>query len=411
MHPIYHLSLPVQGGGAPTHWSYSALTGVEACPRRWWLEYGQYADFKRYPQPSFAATVTGRVVHGVLDEVSKALQAAGNPLVGTRPFAAVREGFPLRESVKALRRIELADLEDNPRADAEAVGRDVHVQDCMEAFKRLRLQTFVVEESSPQDERPFRSTLGEGSSPSDRQATALDRRVYAEHDVKIEDPPFRGTVDLVLTGSDGDVLVDFKTGEPKPEHELQTRLYALLWWRETGRSVRERRVVYKDYPVTNFKGLDAAQLDSEANALRRRLQSVSAALNMPLPIARPDVEICKFCPVRQLCDEYWRSPQTRALRLSDEILATIWNGESEKPVWGDFDLILQFCTGSPERIHSIWTNSDGQQVPLVCPIPSAFHPGQWQDFSIVRIVSCGIRRDAGTLRVFSGSRTEFFWSI
>ena len=408
MHPIYRLALPVRGGGTPTHWSYSALTGVEACPRRWWLEYGQYAEFNRYPQPPFAATVTGRVVHGALDEFFKALQAAGNPAVGTPAFTAVREGFPLRERIKVLRRIELVALESNPRADVVAIGHEVKMQDCVEAFKRLRLQTFV-EEPTLQDETPPQSTLNGRTAPSGQRATTLDERVYAEHDVEIEDPPFRGTVDLVLTSSDGDVVVDFKTGEPKPEHELQTRLYAWLWWRETGRPVRERRVVYKDHPVANYEGLDAAQLDSEADALRGRLHAAAATLKVPLPVAKPDVEICKFCPVRQLCDEYWLSPRTRTLRLTDEVLATVWNGEAEKPVWGDFELTLCFCTGSAERIHSTWTAPDGQQVPLVCPIPSAFHPSQWQDFSIVRIVSCGIRRDADTLRVLTSSRTEFFW--
>ena len=60
------------------------------------------------------------------------------------------------------------------------------------------------------------------------------RGAVSEIDVSHPDLPFHGVIDLVELVEGEVQVVDFKTGKQKEEHELQLRLYGVLWWRRTG---------------------------------------------------------------------------------------------------------------------------------------------------------------------------------
>ena len=67
-------------------------------------------------------------------------------------------------------------------------------------------------------ERGVRSPLNEGT--------------YAEIELRVERLHWHGFVDILTVSQSNCEIIDFKTGEPRPEHEEQVRVYSLLWARD-----------------------------------------------------------------------------------------------------------------------------------------------------------------------------------
>lgn len=120
-----------------------------------------------------------------------------------------------------------------------------------------------------------------------------------------------GRADLV-TISGGDVhIVDYKTGAPSEHHSEQLRAYALIWSRHDSldptRPYATRLTV--SYPNADVE-VDAPttdELDILETQTVARLKDLTNQLAEDPPQARPEEERCRFCPVRHLCDPYWRS--------------------------------------------------------------------------------------------------------
>ena len=336
VNPVYRLQRPTGDPATPTHFSYSMLSEVEVCPRRWWLVHARYdTGWSTYPQPPTPAAVFGTIVHGTLEAFAAALRRAGHPPAGSTEFVAVRRSFPLRTTVHALRNQALDRLNPNPRADRTVIEAGVSVDDCLEVFKRLVRHAYPGDGSAtrydqPHAQAPARGAAATPRAPGEVRAGSANERVgnaapahpvglgpeglavpipalLPEIKITLADPPLRGTLDLVATGPDGDSLIEFKTGAPKPEHEDQTRFYGVLWWAKTGRCLRERQLVYRGRAVDRLPGLEPMQLAAELALLRERTVAAQRSLSERPPPARPNAASCQFCSVRQLCDAYWAS--------------------------------------------------------------------------------------------------------
>ena len=141
-----------------------------------------------------------------------------------------------------------------------------------------------------------------------------------EYAIEVDDPPLQGRIDQVRDG----VLVDFKTGDPETEqatkHERQLGFYAVLWWLRFGRPPTGLELRYSTQ--TRSLAVHAVgNLAAETAQLRQELQEANRMLTQPPPEAKPDAERCRWCPVRQLCAEFWTAPQTASLRLLDASVA------------------------------------------------------------------------------------------
>ena len=141
---------------------------------------------------------------------------------------------------------------------------------------------------------------GEGGPPSDAE----------ELWVEVEDPPLCGRIDQVRSKT----LVDFKTGEPDLEgHGEQVLFYAALWWLRYGALPAGMEIRYPDESFPLPAPSDD-ELTAGVESLRLEVAAINAALAAPPPPAKPAIETCRFCPVRQLCGEYWTSASTQSLR-------------------------------------------------------------------------------------------------
>lgn len=454
MHPVFRLRQPKTGAPPPDRLSFSALREIDLCPRRWWLLHSQYDGLLGpYPELVFAATVRGAVVHGALKAFGGVLRRAGDPAPGSVDFVEMRRAFPLRETVRQLRREALNHLANNPRVDVVALSAAVSVDGCIAAFKRLVTQAYsrhvmghseaevlasmgdaavcqgearVVTCSSwerrfPQGCGHEPSASGETNGPP---AAGPDRwshpdavpcpAVLPEVQVEIADPPLRGTIDLVVTDQEGDTVVELKTGEPRAEHECQSRIYAVLWWCSTGRPIRRRLLVYADHEPVPLSGLGTDELRLETALLRERAATARANLRHHPPPARPTAHKCLLCPVRQMCEDYWQSPTTIENRWTIESLASLRDGEMATGL-RDLELDLneaeELQNGFSVQVAvPSGVRRNGEMcICFLCKVPPKFHPGMLRTVSRARLLRVGLRRQGSLVRAVWSHHSEVFW--
>jgi hypothetical protein len=131
-----------------------------------------------------------------------------------------------------------------------------------------------------------------------------------EWQIEVDDPPLMGRIDQVRYGT----LTDYKTGEADESHLEQLRFYALLWWLRYGRRPVGLRLVYPDSAaIVPVNVPSAIELERQTEELREEIRE-AALLIAAGGSAIPMETTCRFCPVRQLCPEYWSSDDTLALR-------------------------------------------------------------------------------------------------
>jgi len=284
---LYWLEPPSAPADPPRRWSYSALAVWRQCPRRWWLQHSGYPNVPAgsYPVVLGAAAVHGRLVHAALE----AERASRRDATGGSPFQA------RRFLKQALRSLLDGDIATNPRLDPGRIEAAVAIDECVATY-------FALRELPEAGIRPAPHGVAVQSSGPPRDAQ--------EYWIEVEAPPFAGRIDEVRNG----IIVDFKTGEEDlVAHGEQLRLYAALWWLRFGEFPAGLEIRYPG-SVHAVAMPDAAGLLDAVQKLVRELAAISAALGTPPPPARPEAERCSFCPVRQLCEEYWDAPETQPLR-------------------------------------------------------------------------------------------------
>jgi hypothetical protein len=124
----------------------------------------------------------------------------------------------------------------------------------------------------------------------------------SERELRHPSLPFVGIIDLIRATDDGVLVVEFKTGAARPEHQEQLEHYALLWWRVSGEMPARIAVQYlnerREWVVTR------EQLESCEATLATAIADASTSLCSPPGEARPSDD-CASCMVRARCDEGW----------------------------------------------------------------------------------------------------------
>jgi hypothetical protein len=195
-------------------------------------------------------------------------------------------------------------LSGNPRFDRVRE----HVESELRArLPRLRELVQLLLARIEMHPRPSRASRDGGPQP---QRTPLGAGSHSEVELSVEDLGWMGKADLISVGDDICEIADFKTGNHDEEaHAFQLRLYALLWSRDAvvnpeGRLANRLRVIYGGTDV-EVPAPSHAELASLAEEARSRRESALDALSTRPPKATPSVDSCRYCGVKQLCDEYW----------------------------------------------------------------------------------------------------------
>lgn len=300
---FYELEQPTSWAEIPEQFSFSSLQAVEACPRRWQLLRSTWGDHRRFPERPHPAALEGSIVHGAIELLVRALGRRGLPSIATPRFReAVDEvdfwGFFGRETDRWNER-----LAAHPRSGPFFVLRTPPRELANRAIRLLR------EQYTPLDAEPFTSEKGLSDAPpstTDPMDVLRSRGALSEVEVNHPTLPFHGIIDLVELKEGHVQVVDFKTGKQKTTHELQLRLYAVLWWRRTGILPTRLAAQYlngrREYDVGEAELLAAEERLETSIADARRLLADTPAE------ARPGKECC-YCPARARCTPGWRAYQ------------------------------------------------------------------------------------------------------
>jgi hypothetical protein len=337
----------------PDFWSYSSLKEMETCPRRYLLSRASYPDLwegRGYPKVPAVAALFGDVVHGALDAIVIALVDAGCESPRAAGAAAVlRELGGYTAVTERVLDERMERLDTNPRLDEDGrqrLNRDLRGR---VAEARAQVQAYVSRVKLP-PEGSGKASAGMASGDPGG-GPAFGRRpvgsgAHAEMPLAAEELRLMGRVDLLAITEDRVDITDYKTGIEDPSHLDQLNLYALLWDLDRvvnpdRRPIAELTASYPSREVTISAPGESALRNLESS-LKLRIASADAEIDTPVPRAVPSEEHCRFCQVRQLCDDYWSG------MVPDP--ATLADGE-----WFDY----QGVVGPQNGAHSWWMLREG----------------------------------------------------
>lgn len=291
--------------------SVSTYADIDECPRRWALSAADYPEIwsgRGYPQRVQVPAMAGSVVHLALEIITKQLVRVGVVSLGdsSAPQVLRELGGYTRVVEECIERI-LKRHTDNPRAIAlmEYAQRTLRAQ---VPTLRTRVQSMLSRVRLPKaDPRTSASPKPGGA----RARLPLANGAYPEVELRAKSIGWKGKVDLLVLGDDGCTITDFKTGTADEAHKFQVRAYAVMWKLDdelnpTGRLVDRILLAYESKDV-DVVPPSAAEADDLSRKLAAYRGAAEAAIAGRPPSARPSSESCRYCGVRQLCDDYWAS--------------------------------------------------------------------------------------------------------
>jgi hypothetical protein len=291
----YVLQLPTSWAAVPERYSFSSLSSISACPRRWQFLRSAWGQFDRFPQRQHPKAIEGQIVHEAIERLMRGLGSKGMPSIGSPAFAEALAETGFWAFFDARLRACNSELAGHPRTGPAFVIRS-NARDLANRAIRLVRERY----------RPLDTGVRPARTPAGRVPDAMrileQAGILSEYRISHPMLPLDGIVDLVEQ-VDGDVrIVDFKTGERKPAHEEQGMLYAMLWWRSTG--VMPRAVVLQYLDDRHEFEVSEVQLIAAESRAAAEIEEARRALGRRPAEARPG-DSCRFCPVRARCDEGW----------------------------------------------------------------------------------------------------------
>lgn len=360
----------------------STYAEIQECPRRWALRDAEYPELWRgrgYPPRLQVAALAGSVVHLALETITKQFARLGvTSLTDTSATQALRElGGYTQVVAECVERI-LTRYDDNPRADSlmERARQTLRGQvPTLRSRVQSMLSRLRLPQSTPQECAETVRNSG-GRMPR----VPLSIGIHPEVAIHAKSIGWKGTVDLLILTEDACEIIDFKSGAVNEAHKFQVGTYAVIWSLDEelnplGR-VTSRLVLAYESQEVDIPPPSSSEIDALGRELVSRRQAAEAALTTRPPTAHPSKETCRYCGVRQLCDEYWAST---AQLTSDD-------GR-----FGDFELSITGRHG-PRSWDAVVVRSPN--LPAKTPVLlRAQQHGEFSRGDIVRVLDGGFIRD------------------
>ena len=290
--------------------SFTLLGELEGCPRRWALEHAQYPGIWNghgYPARIHMAGLLGSVVHLATETIVKALVQSGcRSLDDPAVTDTMRRLGGYTSVIDSCTTQVLEPYETNPRVE--------HSLSLVRTSLRTRVPDIRSQVHILLRRVRFPSTSaaysgGDAARTAGREWQALSTGIHPEVEMRAPEMGWRGRADLVVISDSHCEIIDFKTGKRGDAHAFQMCVYALLWYRDSAlnpKSTLANRLTLSyldgDVSVTAPTHDELSTLESE---LRDRTRTALDALDECPPRARPSLEVCRYCDVRHLCEDYW----------------------------------------------------------------------------------------------------------
>jgi CRISPR/Cas system-associated exonuclease Cas4 (RecB family) len=311
---VWFLELPKKFGAPPKRMSASTLKEIESCPRRYALLRASYPQiwngFGYPPKPSLKA-LEGTIIHGSIERIVKALKQVNCPSISDALFVQTMRSLNGYSGVleKQIEEV-LTELIANPRFNSKTNEITNKLKNSLPIL-REQLQGQISKLNFDNEARIA------GFSALDNQCRSLPNGIYSEVELNARELEWYGKVDYLYLSDDGCEIADFKTGERKPEHVFQIKIYNLLWLLDEKRNpnsvpVTRLTLSYKDGDFV-VPPLEKNEVASFIDEVKERTNSAKSRILEPIPEARPELDNCSYCPVRQLCSDYWTQDTQNSL--------------------------------------------------------------------------------------------------
>lgn len=313
-HARWRVVSPASWPAPPAEMSVSTEAEIGECPRRWALGAAAYPDLwsgRGYPPRLQVAALAGTVVHLALEIITRQLARAEVPsLEDPLAMAVLKElGGYTRVVEECVERV-LGRFAGNPRAQPVMEHAQRTLRGQVPAL-RAQVQSMLVRLRLPGANSRAPQSAPRSGSVSPRRSP-LTRGAHPEVELHASSIGWKGKVDLLVLGEDCEIT-DFKTGAPDEAHEFQVRVYAVLWRMDdslnpTGLLVNRLVLAYHGRDV-EVAPPSAPEIEEIGRDLLDRRRAAESALTVRPPVARPSINACRYCGVRQLCDAYWREAE------------------------------------------------------------------------------------------------------
>jgi hypothetical protein len=127
-------------------------------------------------------------------------------------------------------------------------------------------------------------------------------KVITELTLEHKELPFSGIIDFIWFDDEGIKISDFKSGAYKHDHKDQVLMYALLLKSNLQCLPKEAFIVYPDR--SERVEIDEKIVKNVFFDLQDKIFTAKRELKS-VPAKTSPNENCQYCPVRQLCDQYW----------------------------------------------------------------------------------------------------------
>lgn len=291
--------------------SWSQLTGLETCPRRWALSNASYRniwDQRGYPRRFSIQQLRGLVIHDAVDVIMKIFKS--NSCFDLRSWEAVNllraEGGyngVLHRSIQS----QLQIVEESPRMYHLKDYIRQKLESLTESMRTvvMRKITTAYESSSGRE-----SQSNDQSLQPQEHGGGLGVGVHSEVRLRSNELGWMGDADEIIMTPDSCEIVDSKTGARKEEHFDQLMTYATIWSYDeinnpTGRLADRLTISYDDEEVS-MDGPGPIEIQRWTEQLLERTENARESLAVMPPIANASYENCGICTVKQLCGPYWQ---------------------------------------------------------------------------------------------------------
>jgi len=301
---LYRLTAPTAWADPPSRYSFSSLKRMGQCLRQWQLSRSTYGDLTGYPERPSEAAEVGSIVHDLLSKLFHATAIAGYPPLGSGAFRDALERVDILATARERLDAFAKRAAGSPRAHGfrpHATPRDVYNK--VAAALRDEYARVVAQGFTPIPPLDMSRPAGPEDTPAQRCALLQRAGVLSEEHVRHPSLPVHGFIDLLVRRDGRTTVLDFKTGESRPEYREQLLMYALMWWRSTGDLPEGVELRYgarvEAWPVVE------AELVRVEREVEERIHRHGRGL-MVQPAAASVGAHCAGCSVRQLCGDYWQ---------------------------------------------------------------------------------------------------------
>jgi hypothetical protein len=137
--------------------------------------------------------------------------------------------------------------------------------------------------------------------------------------LKDADGEWIGIADLVRVGENECEITDYKTGEPREDHQLQLRFYALLWFLDDNanpaKTLATNLILIYGSGTQVVAAPNSVELEALKKEMLERTRLTKKLVTESPPPARPSRESCGYCDVRHCCPIYWQPNVQSALAV------------------------------------------------------------------------------------------------